>query len=248
MGNFRIVHLEETDSTNRWLALRSRELSGERVCVETAFQTAGKGQGTNRWESARSCNLTASMLTHPEGVEAREQFLLSMAAALSVADALQEVLPHGLTAEVKWPNDIYVGDRKIAGILIECRLKGCRISDCITGIGLNVNQREFVGDAPNPVSIVQLTDRLTDRQLLLQRLLGHYDRRMEMTRTESGRRELRREYRSRLWRREGLHGYADGNGLFRAVLADVEDDGHLVLCDEDGRMRRYAFKEVKSII
>lgn len=245
---WKIVHLDETDSTNRWLSAHAADFSGEKVCVETAFQTAGKGQGNNRWESERDCNLTLSVLTHPDGVEAREQFVLSMAAALSVSDALQEVLPEGVASEVKWPNDIYVGDRKIAGILMECRLKGCRICDCITGIGLNVNQKRFVSDAPNPVSVIRLTARETDRSVLLQGILRHYDRRMAQTETEEGRRELRSEYHSRLWRREGVHGYCDDGGVFMASLMGVEDDGHLVLRDESGRMRRYAFKEVKSII
>lgn len=228
---FRMIHLAETDSTNRHL----RELGGDDdVCVCADFQTAGRGCGTNHWESERGKNLLFSVRLHPVGVKASEQYLISMAAAVAIARAL---LYKGVeTVSIKWPNDIYVGDGKICGILIENRLSGECIRESIVGVGVNVNQTRFVSDAPNPVSLRQLTGRDTDCEQLLGDILGLF--------TLEHPDELRRQYRRLLYRRKGFHPYRDADGPFEAELVDVENDGHLLLRDHGGRMRRYAFKEV----
>ena len=142
---------------------------------------------------------------------------------------------------IKWPNDIYVGDRKICGILIENRLQGAAIKDSIIGIGLNVNQRVFLSDAPNPVSLYQLTGQETDREALLQQLLTAFER-------VSASQTVSRDYRARLYRKGIPAFYEDGSGRFLATLTDVEPDGRLVLQDETGQLRTYAFKEVRFIV
>jgi BirA family biotin operon repressor/biotin-[acetyl-CoA-carboxylase] ligase len=143
--------------------------------------------------------------------------------------------------EIKWPNDIYVGDQKICGVLIENRLQGSDIKDSIIGIGLNVNQTAFVSDAPNPVSLYQLTKLKTDLDELLIRFLTEFDSAYQCVTTPIA-------YRQRLYRKgkEGL--YKDGNGVFTAKLENVFSDGRLLLVDQDGRDRIYAFKEVQFII
>ena len=193
------------------------------LAIVAEYQTAGKGCGSNTWESERGKNLTFSVLLHPTEIRANWQFRISE--AVSVA------------------NDIYVGDRKICGILIENRLKGSTITDCIVGIGLNVNQREFRSDAPNPVSIYQLTGEETDREALLQAFLKELSKAMEME-PES----LAQAYRSRLYRREGMHRFSDSQGEFEAKVLNVLDDGRLVLLDTEGKARMYAFKEVQFCI
>ena len=167
--NFKIIHIDKTDSTNRWL----REHGKGEVVVVSEFQTAGKGCGTNSWESERGKNLTFSMLIHPEGILANEQFHITEVVSVAMCETLER---YGCKeASIKWPNDIYVGDRKICGILIENRLQGSMIKDCIIGIGLNVNQREFRSDAPNPVSLYQLLGRETDLEELLKAFLDAFD-------------------------------------------------------------------------
>lgn len=232
--SFRIEHINETDSTNYWLREHATT-SGEMV-VWTDFQTAGRGQGSNRWESERGKNLTFSMLIHPQDVPAERQFVISMA----ISNAIRLVL-QGLTSEavsIKWPNDIYVGHRKICGILIENRLTGHTIKDCIIGVGLNVNQREFRSDAPNPVSLAQLTGQEYDREALLDDILKAFQQQSLVSPATGS------EYRQHLYRREGYHIYCDAAGSFEARMVTVEDDGHLLLCDRNGHERRYAFKEV----
>ena len=145
--------------------------------------------------------------------------------------------------EIKWPNDIYVGDRKICGILIENRLQGSTIKDSIVGIGLNVNQASFLSDAPNPVSLFQLLGKEVDREELLDVFLKQLNDVFAMD-IES----LSVAYRHRLYRQDGFYDYEDANGPFKAKLLNVLDDGRLVLLDTEGSARYYAFKEVSFII
>ncbi len=207
------------------------------MVVWADYQTAGRGQGTNRWESERGQNLTFSVLLHPSLLQANRQFTLSMQVSLALCEALGQ---HMGDLSIKWPNDIYWRDAKIAGILIENRLHGMVVRDSIIGIGLNVNQRRFLSDAPNPVSMWQICECETDRETLLHDILAALQRLLGQ--------DVRQQYLAQLYRREGFHPYADKDGAFMAQLMDVEDDGHLILQDEEGRRRQYAFKEVSFII
>ena len=230
-----IIHIAETDSTNRWL----RERGGEGDMVVVAdYQTAGKGQGTNSWESERGKNLLFSVLYHPQRIPANRQFHISMAVSLAIADALGE---HIGDVSIKWPNDIYWRNAKICGILIENRLLGQTIRDSIIGVGINVNQRQFHSNAPNPVSLWQIHGHETDLELLLQSILDKFT-------LYINKKEIKTQYLHQLYRRKGFHPYADKEGSFMAEIVDVEDDGHLLLCDDNGQQRRYAFKEVSFVI
>jgi BirA family biotin operon repressor/biotin-[acetyl-CoA-carboxylase] ligase len=231
---WKIVHIDETDSTNRWL----REQGGEENMVVWAdYQTAGRGCGTNHWESERGKNLTFSMLLHPHDVPAQKQFRISRAISLAICKALGQ---HIGDLSIKWPNDIYWRDGKIGGILIEVTLQGNKVKDCIIGIGLNINQRVFRSDAPNPVSMWQICEQETDCEQLLQEILQAFQEYMGKSNKD--------EYQSMLYRRKGFHPYADKDGAFMAEIIDVEDDGHLLLRDDNGQLRRYAFKEVTFVI
>lgn len=230
---FKLIHLTETDSTNRYL----RELeSCDDVCVWTDFQTAGRGCGTNTWESERGANLLFSLRCYPKEVPVNRQFVISMAISVAI---VQGVEAYGIHPTIKWPNDIYVGDRKLCGILIENRLKGSVIRESIIGVGLNVNQELFVSDAPNPVSLRQLTGSYIDREELLRQTLEAFT--LNAT-------SIPQIYREHLYRREGFFAYRDKDGTFEARIMEVEDDGTLVLCDREDNVRRYQFKEVSFIL
>lgn len=228
-----IIHIDETDSTNRWIKENG---SGDMVVVAD-YQTAGRGCGTNKWESERGKNLLFSILIHPVEVHVMRQFHISMAISMAIFDALEQYIGD---VSIKWPNDIYWRNGKLGGILIENRLQGGCIKDCIIGIGLNVNQEQFFSDAPNPVSLKQIHAEDTDREQLLRDILARFEQYMTQ--------DVKARYLSRLYRRKGFHPYADCNGAFMAEIVDVEDDGHLLLRDDNGQERRYAFKEVTFII
>ena len=236
---YKIVHIDETESTNQWVrdTASGREGTSEPLVCWADYQTAGRGCGTNRWESERGQNLLFSMLIHPTAIAAREQFRISMAVSLAISEALGRYIGD---VSIKWPNDIYWRNGKIAGILIENTLQGGTIMDSVIGVRLNVNQRVFHSDAPNPVSLWQITEQETDREQLLTDILQTFDRLLYA--------DNKAAYMSALYRRQGFHPYADSHGAFMAELVDVEDDGRLLLRDDNGQQRRYAFKEVQYVV
>ena len=232
--DFKLIHIEETDSTNRWL-----KAHGEGTMVVVAdYQTAGKGCGTNSWESERGKNLTFSMLIHPTDIPASQQFRITEVVSVALCEVLEQYIGD---VSIKWPNDIYMGDMKICGVLIENRLQGNVIVDSIIGIGLNVNQTEFVSDAPNPVSLRQLLGREIDREALLHDFL-------ETLETVSSSETTYSAYRNKLFRMGKQAVFSDETGRFEGTIQDVETDGRLLIKDLSGQARRYAFKEVQFVI
>lgn len=229
-----IVCLDEIDSTNRWMKEHG---SGDMVVVAD-YQTAGRGCGTNRWESQRGRNLLFSLLLHPKDIDVRHQFRISEVVSVALCDTLEE---YATGFSIKWPNDIYWHDSKICGMLTENRVVGQSLTESIVGIGLNVNQQEFLSDAPNPVSLCQIVGHGVDRTTLLQSFLH----RLESLWSVEG---VGDTYRRRLYRRGMECIYEDVEGRFPATLTQVEPDGRLVLTMSDGKERRYAFKEVSFII
>lgn len=244
-----LTALDETDSTNRYLTqLCDHEAVAEYTTVCAEFQTAGKGQRGNSWESERGRNLMFSFVLYPTFLQARRQFLLSQLTALAVQE---ELARHTGGICIKWPNDIYWHGKKIAGLLIENELSGTHIARSIAGIGVNVNQEVFRSDAPNPVSLKQITGREHDRRAILdgimRRVLDGY-RALQGAGEESAAAGMAERYDHALFRREGWHPYTDAEGRFNARLLRVEEDGRLVLEDEGGRERGYLFKEVQYVL
>lgn len=239
----RLIWLDEVDSTNSYLERNARDIA-DTVMIAARKQSAGHGQRGNSWESAPDENLTFSVLYHPKEFKAIEQFAISEATALAVTDMLAL---HGIDANVKWPNDIYAADRKICGILIKHSLAGKEISHSIIGVGININQTEFLSDAPNPVSLKQLTGENYDLESLAAETAECLNKRLEMIYGIRHRRELHNEFLCRLWRGDG--GYypfrdtASGEN-FEAVIDCIGTDGLMTLRLHDGSIRSYRFKEV----
>ena len=172
------------------------------------------------------------------------QFVLAMAEALALKRAL-DAYADGM--ELKWPNDIYHRDRKLSGTLIETAVSGGRLKRMIMGTGINVNQRRFTSDAPNPVSLSQITGSDESIDCLLERILQAFDDYYRRV-LEGDYAGISREYHEALYRRKGFYRYRDADGEFDAELVGVAYDGRLSLRDSEGRQRSYAFKEVEFII
>ena len=231
----------ETTSTNsllRELVIKESLLEGSVVVAD--FQTAGRGQIGNVWESEAGKNLMFSTVLYPTCIPANRQFLISQIAALSVKETLDSYTDH---VTVKWPNDIYWKDKKICGMLIENDLSGHNLYCSIIGIGINLNQAVFRGDAPNPVSLFQITGKEVDREEVLDRFLSVFYR-YYLSLLQEEYEDIRIRYQFALYRREGYHAYRDEAGEFEACIHDIESTGHLLLALRDGSIRRYAFKEV----
>lgn len=238
--------LEETDSTNSYIS-RNFATMPDKTMVRCRKQTAGRGQRGNSWESEEGKNLTFSVLYFPDRFPAHSQFSISETVALAIVETLFE---SGIDAEVKWPNDIYVADRKICGILIENTLSGAMLSRAVAGMGINVNQTRFVSDAPNPVSMAMIAGREFDVEEIAAEVAAEVMRLMPLTSSEEGREALGSDYRVMLWRRRGMHPYRDtaSGQCFMASIESIGEMGHLTLRDAAGHLRTFAFKEVEALL
>ena len=241
------IKVNQTASTNTYLSRLAATLPGGTV-IYTPSQTAGRGQKGNSWESEDGKNLTFSLLLKRPPVKARDQFYLSEAAALTVVEALMAQAGEGFT--VKWPNDVYWQDKKICGMLLENSLDGSDIAHCIVGIGINVNQEQFVSDAPNPVSLLNITGHEHDLEALLRQVCSSIEDMVASLDDNTAREQLHQRYMAALYRNDGkLHPYEDATGnRFMASVAGIAPDGTLTLQHDDGSRHSYLFKEVKHII
>ena len=229
------MYISTTYSTNtlmKELLAKGEWQEGERF-LYTAFQTAGRGQAGNGWESEEGKNLLCSILLPPR----KNLYFLNIA----IGVALLRVIGEDFT--IKWPNDIYFGDKKVAGILIENAIIGNEIKYSIAGIGLNVNQTTFVSDAPNPVSLKQIRGQEYD----IERLMNHLFETVQRVLNESEQ-EVWAYYKSHLYRREGFWPFEDKDGPFEAAIKDVLPTGEIVLEDKKGQERIYHFKQVRYVI
>ena len=238
-------HLEETDSTIRYMREEMPATGHFLTFVMADYQTAGRGQGTNTWESERGKNLLCSIRVAPEGLPANRQYVILQAAALAVLDTLSE-FTDGLT--IKWPNDIYWHDSKISGTLTECTISHGMVTSCIIGIGVNINQEQFTSDAPNPISLCSIIGRQENIMHIGTAILWRIGFFFVHHINEGRLHHIHDLYLQSLYRREGLHPFRDADGTFTASIETVEPDGHLLLRRTDGRLSRYAFKEVGFII
>ncbi|MDE6534289.1 MAG: biotin--[acetyl-CoA-carboxylase] ligase [Muribaculaceae bacterium] len=245
----RIIEIKETGSTNSWVTENLKD--ADAPCMVYALrQTAGRGQRGNSWEAEPDKNLTASFMLRPENVAVASQFVISEAVALAVVDLLRKF---NVEALVKWPNDVYVGDRKICGILIEHSIMGMGIRRTVAGVGININQTLFLSDAPNPVSLAGITGREYSIPEVAALLADCVGKRMSLAcaADDDGRRGLHEEFVGMLWRGgDGLYPFFDrkrGEGISARIM-NVAPDGMLTLQTEDGELREYAFKEVEFVL
>ncbi|MDR1403266.1 MAG: biotin--[acetyl-CoA-carboxylase] ligase [Tannerellaceae bacterium] len=236
-----LIYLDETVSTNSYLrAYLAKEPLPEGSVVVAGYQTGGRGQTGNSWESAPGMNLLFSLVLYPERIPANRQFVISQIASLAVKETLDA---YANDMSVKWPNDIYWQDKKICGILIENELTGTAIYRSIVGIGINLNQTLFKGNAPNPVSLALITGKIYDKQDVLDRFRRIFYAYYLLVLQEEYI-QIKDIYMYALYRKEGYHPFSDPKGSFFARIRDIENTGRLLLQLESGEVRRYAFKEV----
>lgn len=237
-----IHHIQVTTSTNDE-AKRPEFSHGDVVWAER--QTAGRGQRGHTWHSPEGENLTFTLVLEPRFLPVGAQFLLSEAISLALTDTFRT---QGIDTRIKWTNDIYAGDRKLVGMLLEHHFAGANLSRTIAGIGINVNQNAFDPELPNPVSMAQIAGRTFDRREVLECFLDHIKKRY--TQLESGdRKALCRDYRNRMYRLGEMHTFRFPNGsLTRAAIEDVRPTGELILRHTDGTRREYLFRQIEFVI
>ena len=249
------MYIEQTNSTNTLL----KELIAkgqEPDFIYAGYQTAGRGQTGNSWESEKGKNLICSILLPPN----KNLYFLNIAVSVAIYRVIRSfVFEHGglpvavrieqglcslsEAVSIKWPNDIYWKDKKLAGILLENAIIGNEVKYAIAGIGLNVNQTEFVSDAPNPVSLKQITGKEYAIDQLMQDLLEAIH--AVLNEPEEA---IWSEYKAHLYRREGYWPFADQNSTFEAQIEDVLPSGEIVLKDPEGKERIYHFKQIRYVL
>jgi len=236
-------YIAAIDSTNSELKrIQSKETLPEFFAIRTAFQSAGKGQTGNSWESQRGKNLLFSLLFRPHHIAIPEQFILSQIVSVAI---VRTMLQHKVECSIKWPNDIYVGDKKMGGILIENCLRGSRIDFSIVGIGLNINQVEFVSDAPNPVS----TFNILNKEIALTTLFSEIIEHIKQLYLHVNVADIKSEYQQYLYRKKGFYTYKYPNGeLFEAEIHTIGNDGQLWLKKRNGELIVFYFKEVEFVL
>ena len=274
------LHIDQTPSTNTWLMTHCREEDYPNLfTVYTFRQTAGRGQAGNAWESEPGKNLSFSTLVHIHTIE--EASRLNLLVPLAVVNVLSKVKGQRSTAQqivrsavqerkvkeeftIKWPNDIYWGDKKVAGLLNENVIIGNRIAYAVAGIGVNVNQEVFRSDAPNPVSLKQITGETYELEPMIDAIVAEMERLLPLLQDYEA---LKREYMAHLYRKTGFYPYVERevstaptmiaradktneekHTPFLAEIADVDEFGRLVLRTETGELKTYHFKEIRFVI
>lgn len=246
-----ITWFETIDSTNNEAKRQISTLPANvKMSVYAArYQTAGRGQRGNRWDSKSGENLTFSILLNLDGygLNARDQFMLSIVSALSVSDFL---LRHDIENRIKWPNDIYIGNKKVCGMLIENSINKDTVNWSIVGIGLNLNQTEFPPQLVNPTSLLLSGGARLEPEQALKDFVAIFKEKLEqlLEGNDSGR--LRDEYTDRLYRRGLQCQFYDciENQEITGKIKGISDEGLLLMEMPDMSMRKYAFKEVSYII
>lgn len=238
----KIIRLESVDSTNNYIAnlLKVGELSNGTVILSDE-QFAGRGQRDAEWLTKPGENLTFSFFIDNVNLSVHKQFYLTFVVSLALVELLKKF---GIEAKIKWPNDIYVREQKIAGVLIENQLSGASVKNSIIGIGLNINQLDF--GRLNATSIRKEIDVQKVPMDVLYMFIEQFNSSYENF-SESMREELKSNYLKSLFQFNEIHCYEDVKGEFKGEIVNVLDSGHLEIRRETG-IHQYDLKEIKFIL
>jgi BirA family biotin operon repressor/biotin-[acetyl-CoA-carboxylase] ligase len=240
-----LLTLKEVDSTNNFLKnlLSNSKPVPEGTVIMAEAQFAGRGQQNNQWHSEPGKNLTFSVLLKPSFLAVTNQFDLTRAISLGVFDALQPLLGDGL--KIKWPNDIYYGDKKLGGMLIENILQGGQLKSAIIGIGLNINQEHFPAGAANATSLKQILQRDYDLRVLLSEICSDIE--ACYLNLKAGKIDfVRKAYLNRLYWFNESKRFKAGDEIFNGVITGVKDDGRLII-QTNNIETEYNLKEIEFL-
>lgn len=243
-----ILHFQQLDSTNK----KARELLKEQDLAEGTIiicreQYAGRGYGLNTWESAPDKNITASWILKPHFLAPDKQFLLTKVISLAVKDTVAHFYKGPVSVKVKWPNDVYAGECKIAGILAENNIMGESIRECIAGIGFNINQEVFVSQAPNPVSLKMLAKK----EFVLEEVLQFLSSQLQLRYSSLNStliNQTEKDYHSSLYRLNQPSLFVSQGNTFKGSIRGTDPHGRLIIEEEEGPLRHFDFKEVEFVI
>ena len=237
-------HFNQLDSTNAYLQRKQSECDIRKWMVSTDEQTAGKGMGSNGWESEVGKNLTFSLALDMSFLPAERQFLLSEAVPLGIIEVLDKVLPVEKLS-IKWPNDIFYENHKLAGILINSTIKANVMDVSIIGIGLNVNQMQFQNWPTHPISLKIITGKEYDLQLLMEQIAEHILIKVEQLKASPA--AIEQDYLKRLYRYRTCADYEVKGKNLRLFMTGIDPFGRLLLVDEAKKSYCFDIKEIKFL-
>lgn len=240
-----VIFLKQVDSTNAFL-LEMAEAERVGKVVWAGSQTAGKGMASNIWESAPGLNLTFSMGLDLSFMKAADQFLLSQAVPLGLLDVLDTLLSSS-SLKVKWPNDLYFGDRKLCGILINSTIHGMDMGVSVVGVGLNVNQTRFQDWPTRPISLKTIMKKETELEPLLQSLAVAIEHRIHQLKTDEGIETIKKEYLNRLYRYQTWADYEVAGARVIRYITGIDSFGRLQTLDESSTPHTYDLKEIRFL-
>lgn len=240
----KLLEFDELPSTNSYIINQLRNTAyTEGTVVVAEYQTEGRGQKDTKWISEKGENISASIVLYPKFIKPTEHFELNKAIALAVCDVVKSYL-RDANVEIKWPNDILVDGKKIAGILIENSIQGGKFNWSVVGIGVNVNQKYF-GELTRAVSIASIINKKVDMGHMLSRLCKFLDARY--LQLKAGKRELiEKDYIYHLFRLNEEALYKDDQSVFYGKILGVENTGRLII-ESDKQQKAYGLKEIEFI-
>ena len=233
-------HLDSTNNYAKTLIKEGKANNGQ--IIYAVSQSAGRGQASNVWESETGENLTFSMIIQPEGIEPKQQFLISQAVSVGIVKYLKFLINNAFI-HIKWPNDIYVGMKKIAGILIEHTIQGDQILYSVIGVGLNVNQTVFSKSVPNPTSLSIVNKAQYDLETELDELTTMITCELECLQFDDGE-ECRMEYLNHLLFLDEEREYTVRDKKIIGTIRGVNEFGLLQIQDKNGAILECGFKEI----
>lgn len=242
----KIIRLSEVDSTNTYAKeiLKKFPSVVEGTIIVAGFQTSGTGQDGKTWESRKEQNLLLSIILHPDFLNPDQLFYLNISIALAVYDFIESYKIDGCS--IKWPNDIYVENKKIAGLLIYNDLEYDRVRNSIIGIGININQDTFNADIPNPVSLKNILKEETDINISLENLLDCIENRYKILKNKDFE-KLYSEYHDALYLLGQETLFLDNKGEeFQGIIDGVRSDGRIRIITPQG-IRFFEFREISYI-
>lgn len=239
-----IIKIKEATSSNSVaIEMLEKQNVDEGTIIVVENQTNGKGQETNKWHSEPGKNLTFSIIYKPTFLKPENQFYLSKAISLGVADYVGLFCSN---VAIKWFNDIYIENNKVAGILIENTWLGQKINASVVGIGINLNQEKFPSDLPNAVSLKMMTQipfNLDESLKLLTNLINTRYILLKSNDFEI----IDKDYDSILYRKGKESSFTKDGEMFKAVILGVETNGHINLKHSDGKIANYGMHEIRMI-
>ena len=236
-------YLSTSPSTNQYCLENLESFDKDALTVVyTSVQTSGRGQIGRKWYCGEGLDLATSFVYFPQDLKAIDQFQINLLFSLSMREAIQNITKQETL--IKWPNDIYIGDRKVAGILIQNMIRGEQIKATVMGIGLNVNTRSFPEDLPNPISVSQIIETDLNIVEVLHSLAHKLCHSISHQRDPA---QMKNDFEQEMYGLKVKRQFKIDEHIVEGVILGIHPSGRLKV-EIDGVERQFGFREIQLVI